>query len=221
MAVSSVGSVDSGPASDQPLGSNKLGKDEFMKILMAQLSNQDPTAPADSQAFVAQLAQFSSLELQQNTNSSLDSLLLAQTAGNQTSAVALVGKDVFYKGSSVALQKGQPATVLADVSAPASQMTVTLSDSTGKTVRTLRLGTQNAGRVSIPWDGKDDTGTLLPAGDYSAQITAAASDGTSIPVTQTLRGRVTGISFSNGVAQLLLGSQRVNMSDVLEVSESS
>src|SRR3954469_23264749 len=77
-------------------GSSTLGKDEFLKILVAQLANQDPTQPQDSSQFVAELAQFSSLEQQQNTVDGLKSLLVGQATANQTAATGFIGKDVSF-----------------------------------------------------------------------------------------------------------------------------
>ena len=85
------------PMKSDTRGSSKLGKDEFLKLMMAQLAQQDPTAPSDSNAFVAQLAQFTSLEQMQNVNSTLESLLIGQASQNNSGAVGLVGKDVLYK----------------------------------------------------------------------------------------------------------------------------
>ena len=98
MGTSAVNNVPaaavSGPSSTAAQGSPNLGKDDFLKLLMAQLSNQDPTQPADPTTFTTQLAQFSQLELQQNANSTLTDLAAAQAAGNQEQAVNMVGKNV-------------------------------------------------------------------------------------------------------------------------------
>src|SRR5438874_406051 len=94
-------------------GSNKMGKDEFLKILMAQLSNQDPASPADTGQFVAQLAQFSALEQSQNMNTNLENLLVAQASATQNSAINLVGKDILYKTDSLTLTEGGMATASA------------------------------------------------------------------------------------------------------------
>ena len=90
------------PTTATPTGSSALGKDEFLKILVAQLANQDPTQPQDSSQFVAELAQFSSLESQQNTVTDLNAMMLGQATANQTAATAFIGKDVEYHNSSLA-----------------------------------------------------------------------------------------------------------------------
>jgi len=102
MAINDIAPLDVGTSNGTAApadahGSNKLGKDQFLQLLMAQLSHQDPTSPADGNAFVAQLAQFASLEMAQNTNSNLEQLLAGQAAGNQTSALGLVGKQVVFR----------------------------------------------------------------------------------------------------------------------------
>src|SRR4051794_18936252 len=85
-----------GTTTPKTQGSDKLGKDEFLRLLMAQMGSQDPTAPTDSSQFVAQLAQFSQLELQQNTNDTLQNLLIGQAATQQSQVINLVGKDVTF-----------------------------------------------------------------------------------------------------------------------------
>src|SRR6266540_5547596 len=83
-----------------------LGKDDFLKLLTAQLANQDPLQPVDNQAFIAQLAQFSSVEQLQNLTSRLDTLLLATASTNQMSTASLVGKDVAFKADGVDVAAG-------------------------------------------------------------------------------------------------------------------
>src|SRR4051812_22477924 len=111
--------ADPTPKSDAQ-GSSKLGKDEFLKLMMAQLAQQDPTAPSDSNAFVAQLAQFTILEQMQNVNSSLESLLIGQASANNNSAINLVGKEILYKTDEITLEKGELPSTTAQLSAQAS-----------------------------------------------------------------------------------------------------
>ena len=100
--------ADPTPKSDAR-GWSALGKDEFLKLLMAQMGSQDPTSPSDSEAFVAQLATFAQLELQQSANSNLENILMAQASANQTSMTNFVGKDVTYRTDRLTLERGQPA----------------------------------------------------------------------------------------------------------------
>jgi flagellar basal-body rod modification protein FlgD len=200
-------------------GSNKLGKDEFLKLMMAQLGQQDPTAPVDSQAFVAQLAQFASLELAQNANTSLESLLIAQTASNQTALTTFVGKDVVFRTDNITLEAGRGASGMAQLGANAESVTAVITDAQGKTVRTLQLGRQSAGPLDIAWDGRDDRGTVLPAGTYKLRVTAKDAQGGTVGVEQRGTGHVNGVAFENGVPQLRIGNISVSVADVVEIKE--
>lgn len=81
-----------------------LGKDAFLKILLAQMRNQDPLNPTDGTAMVAQLAQFSTLEQMQNLNDKIDQLLHVQLLGQLSS---LVGKEVSYADENNELRQGK------------------------------------------------------------------------------------------------------------------
>jgi flagellar basal-body rod modification protein FlgD len=211
--------MESAPAAPEAHGSNKLGKDEFLKLLMAQLGHQDPTAPTDSEAFVAQLAQFASLELQQNTNASLDNLLVAQAASQQTAVLTMVGRDVTFRTDKISLADGVASTTSARIQEPAASTTAVIVDSSGRTVRTMQLGPQAAGTFDVTWDGRDDMGNPQPPGTYTVRVTASDAAGKSIEVQQRGAGRVTGISFEDGVPELLLGTEHVKLSDIVEIKE--
>jgi flagellar basal-body rod modification protein FlgD len=207
------------PLATPTRGSNKLGKDEFLKLLMTQLSSQDPTSPTDSEAFVAQLAQFASLEMQQNTNTQLENLLVAQASANQTSMANFVGKDVVFKTDTVTLTAGQPALAEARLGTAAEQVTVVVTDGNGKPVRTMQLGRQQAGSVAISWDGRDDRGIQVPAGEYKLRVTAEDAAGKTVAVEQRGSGHVSGVAFEDGVVSLKVGGAMVRVSDVLEIKE--
>lgn len=196
---------------------NELGKDEFVKLLMAQLGNQDPTSPMDSQAFVAQLAQFASLEQLQGVGSRLDSLLVAQASANQTATASLVGKDLVYRTDSVRLENGGGGRVMAELASPASTVTITVTDTAGTVVRTVRLGAAEAGAFDYAWDGLDDQGRKLPDGDYSVKVAAADEKGKSIELEQRGRAIVSGVSFANGYPELIVAGKRIKLSDVVEI----
>lgn len=88
MAIDSIGSVSANASTLQASG---IGQDDFMKILLTQLSFQDPLKPMDNQQFIAQMAQFTSLEQMRQLNEKSDSLLSIQSA---TQSIGLLGKTV-------------------------------------------------------------------------------------------------------------------------------
>jgi flagellar basal-body rod modification protein FlgD len=226
MSISSVSTANNGASSSSSASSstsrNTLGENDFLKLLITQLQNQDPLQPVDNQAFIAQLAQFSSLESLQSLGDRLDTLLLAQAASNQMSAAALVGKQVIYRTDSVTLSSaGQAASIQAELSNSADTVTAAVTDSSGKTVRVLTLGAQSAGTVAVNWDGCDSAGNALPAGTYQIKVTATRKDNGAVTVVQRARGVVQGVSYQNGAPQLVVGADHVNLSDVVEIDQLS
>ncbi|MEO8212777.1 MAG: flagellar hook capping FlgD N-terminal domain-containing protein [Myxococcales bacterium] len=208
------------PSTETRQGSNKLGKDEFLKLLVAQLANQDPTKPQDSSQFVAQLAQFSALEQQQNTVSRLDTLLIGQATANQTQAASFIGKDVSYRGNAVQVDGKSGASATASLTSPADTVSVMVVGPGGNTVRTLQLGAQAAGDVAVNWDGRDESGVMAPAGSYTFQA-AAFADKTGVPISLRNSGTVTGVAFEGGLPVLKVGGggSLIKMSDVTSINE--
>jgi flagellar basal-body rod modification protein FlgD len=198
-------------------GSTNLGKNEFLKLLMAQLQQQDPLSPTDSQAFVAQLAQFTQVQTAQQMSDQLNSLLVASAANNEIQSASLAGKTVLYRTNSVDLGSSIPVSLEANLKGDAKSVTWTVTDSTGKVVRTLKEGDAATGDVTQSWDGRDDNGAPLPAGNYKVSVTAL--DGNAKVVDSILegRGQVTAVSFENSYPQLVIGSQTIKMSDVVRV----
>lgn len=221
MSITATRGLGVGPSSDATRGSTELGKDQFVQLLMAQLQNQDPTSPVDSEAFVAQLAQFSSLEQLQGVSARLDSLVLAQASSNQLQTASLVGKDVLFSTDAVELPATGGTTVSGELSGPAESVTVTITDADGKTVRTLTVGRTPEGPVDIAWDGRDEAGVPLPAGAYTVKLAAADAEGKAVDVEPRGRGRVEGVSFANGYPELIVDGRKVKLSDVLEIVEPS
>jgi flagellar basal-body rod modification protein FlgD len=198
-------------------GSTALGKDEFLKLLMAQLQNQDPTQPSDPTAFTAQLAQFSQLELQQNANSTLSDIASAQAATNQQSAVNLVGKNVTYSTSTVTIAAGGGALLTGKLTGDAASISAVIKNSAGATLRTVKAGPSPKGGVQIPWDGRDDSGNPAGAGSYTVTLNAIDTQGKAVTATMQQSALVTGVTFSNGVTQLVAGGTTLPLGSITEI----
>lgn len=221
MATAITGSVATGVTAggNRTIGSNALGKDEFLKLLTAQLANQDPLAPTDNQAFIAQLAQFASVEQASATNERLDSLILAQASANQTNVANLVGKDIIYRTDSVALPATGGATIQGELAADARQANAIITDQNGRVLRTITVQNPKAGTLDLAWDGLDDKGNRVPPGTYKVKLTAADQDDKSISFDPRGRARATGVTFANGYPELLLNGVRVKLADIIQIAE--
>src|SRR5439155_26566316 len=130
-------------------------------------------------------AQFYSLEMQENGNGYLQSLMVGQAGVQQTSVTNLVGRDVTFQSASVTLSGGGGGAVDASLAGPASNVTAVVTDKNGKVVRTMQLGPQAGGQLAVAWDGRDDGGTPLPDGTYSVAVTASDKSGAAVSVTQS------------------------------------
>lgn len=216
--TSSIASLPGVTGPTTPTAKNTLDKDSFLKLLTTQLQKQDPLSPMDSNAFVAQLAQFSSVEALENMGKKLDVLALGQANANQMAVPQMIGKEILFTADQLAVTKGQPSrfsVALAD----ASDTTVALlTDPSGKVVRTLSLGPHASGTFSATWDGLDEGGNPVESGKYTLTVSALKKDGTSVDAATAVRGVVTGVSFEGSVPQLLVGANVVQLGDVTEIA---
>jgi flagellar basal-body rod modification protein FlgD len=217
--IQSAGTTAKEKAADTTKGSNALGKNEFLKLLTAQLQQQDPTQPMDSTAFVSQLAQFSSLEQMNNVNDTLTKMLTSQDTALQTTSAGMVGKTAVFNTDQVSLTQGKPATITATLSQAAANVNLIIQDKSGTTVRTLGIGACQSGINRLQWDGLDDKGKQLATGTYTAQVLAADLNGKPIALTQNGSARITGITFDNGTPKFLAGGTTLKLSDISELDE--
>jgi flagellar basal-body rod modification protein FlgD len=206
-------------ATSSATGNSAMGETQFLQLLTAQLQNQDPLNPMDDTTFVAELAQFSSVEQLTSVNTNLQSLMVAQASSNDTSAASLIGTQVLYNSGSVALGATGGATLYANLGSAAASGTAVITNAAGQTVRTLQFGSEPSGAVQIPWDGTDDQGNALPPGTYTVTITANDSSGNPVTVTSQAEGLVTGVNFSAGYPQLLINGNEVQMSNVDQINQ--
>ncbi len=221
--VSSTTPAADSSALSSALGSSQtLGKDDFLKLLVAQLKNQDPLAPQDNTQFVSQLAQFSSLEAAMGTNTRLDSITSQNQGLANTEVVSLVGKTATVKGSLVtAAGSGIAVPVSFTLSGASATTNVSIQDSTGKVVRTMPIGARSPGLVRVNWDGKDDHGNIMPAGTYAVSVQAKTDDGSTVSVAQETTGLVKSVAFDKGYPVLTLANgMQVPVSDLLQVASS-
>ena len=210
---------DDAPA--PPPAPNTLDKDDFLRLLTVQLRNQDPLNPLPNTEFIAQTAQFTSLEQLQNMNKSLEKLL-AQLGGGAgangpASAAALLGRTVTVNGSPMALDGVNPAALQYRLPSSATAAFLQVVDAGGAPVRTMALGQQGGGIHQVVFDGLDDQGRRLSPGEYTYRVAAADAAGKALPGVITGSGQVTGINVENGQLLLLIGDARVPMSSVVGV----
>jgi len=202
-----------------------MGKEDFLKLLVTQLRFQDPMSPDDPKEFVAQLAQFSSLEQQINVNQNLESVgSMVQSLKDSlglSRGVNLLGKTVKAAGNSLNLSGGQVNAASYQLPREAKEVTVTIFDGSGRLVRTLTLGKQAAGLRQFAWDGKDGQGKVAADGFYTYQVTALDSQGKGIEVTNYFSGKVQEVFQDSRGVRLKIDGREVPLDSIVSVSQTS
>jgi flagellar basal-body rod modification protein FlgD len=196
-----------------------LGKDDFLNLLVTQLQNQDPLNPAESTEFIAQLAQFSSLEQLFNINDSLENMALFQTAVTNSQAVSYIGKEITAPGNTLQLIDGQAAECHFELTADAALVAITVYDDSGGFVSAFETGSLPSGLQTAVWDGMDRNGNPALPGIYHFEVQAVDADNQSVGVTPLISAVVTGVSLKNQTASLITELQTIAIADVIAVSE--
>ncbi|MEO8633731.1 MAG: flagellar hook capping FlgD N-terminal domain-containing protein [Gemmatimonadales bacterium] len=210
------GNASSGAASsDQIAGAGgKMGKDQFLQLLVTQLRYQDPMNPSKPEEFAAQLAQFSSLESMQNIQDLLqgqnDTSALSTLAMKADLGASFIGRNVIAGGNAFEVTGSDPTTVTCDVGGNGGKTTLKVLDSSGAEVSSQELGFKGAGRQTFNVGG-------LPAGEYTYTVTVADSAGTDVPVQTYSSGIIDGVSFAGGTVSLRAGNLTFALDNVVEV----
>jgi flagellar basal-body rod modification protein FlgD len=212
--MTSVPSVTPSTSSQtlQAAGSGVAGDmQSFLRLLVAQLQNQDPLAPVDSTQFVTQLAMFAQAEQGVNTNRKLDTIV-GMVQGQMLSGSAhLIGTSVMVPSDTVAFDGTSPIRLSYTVPSDSDAVRVEIVDATGRVVRSVE-GAAAPGLYDDAWDGRTDDGAMAPAGTYTVRVTAdvGGDGGATVPqaLDTTVMGRVNEIRVrDNGVVAVVAGRE--------------
>lgn len=224
MATSSVTAANSTANTSAGFGllsgkEKSLDKESFLKLLVAQLKNQDPLKPQDNTQFVAELAQFSNLEQSMGINDRLDLLAVQSRGQSNAQVLSMVGQKATVKGNVVSFDRNVGTSKIGfTLGGPSTTTKVIISDSSGNAVRTLEVGARQQGYSTVTWDGKDLAGNLQPKGVYQVSVIAKNDSDSAVPVDQQTVGIINGISFDQGYPVLHLNNgATAPVSDLLRV----
>ncbi len=206
-----------------PGSQNTLGKDDFLKLLITKLTHQDPLKPMEDEAFVAQLAQFSSLEQLQNVNDSLSNSLewdyLQMQTINNTMATGLIGREVNASYNGVYLDADNQPTIAFNSPKYAQRVNVQILDINGLVVRTLTDKEVPPGSNKMKWDGLDQNGQRVGEGYYTINISAVDAAGDLFTPLTFLQGKVDGIVYRECAAYLQVGGMEIPLSAINAINE--
>jgi flagellar basal-body rod modification protein FlgD len=185
--------------------------DQFLKLLMTQMTHQNPLDPMDANQFTQQLVQFASVEQQLKSNQTLDALLKASQSTTATNALGFVGQTITADGASAPLANGRASWQL---TAPRGvNATISIKDASGQEVWS---GTRalSAGTTGFTWDGRKKDGTLAKDGTYTISVTGKDTAGNLATVSSEIVGTVDGVDFSDGSTVLKIGNISVPVANV-------
>lgn len=197
---------------------NELGKNEFLKLMIVQLNNQDPLSPQETGDFIAQLAQFSSVEGIENLNTSMTSMAASFRSSQALQASALVGRTVLVNTDSALLQPGGIVSGMIDLQSSTMDLKINISNESGVLVDQISLGSKQRGEIQFMWSGKDADGNQLPAGKYKFAAVAAAV-GVEEQVGMSLSANVDSVSIdsSRAITLNLAGIGAVPLDQVKQI----
>ena len=152
----------------------ELGQQDFFQLMIAQIRNQDPTQPMDSEQYLAQLAQFSTVNGIQQLQSSFDRLAGTLQSLNALQASSMVGRDVMIGSDRAYLEQGGPVEGSVELPGYTDNMVLSVLDGAGAEVARVPLGNHGAGVLDFSWDGTGHGGAALGDGLYQLRVEGRA-----------------------------------------------
>jgi flagellar basal-body rod modification protein FlgD len=192
-------------------------QDRFLKLLVAQVKNQDPLKPLDNAEMTSQMAQISTVTGIEKLNTTLKELVSSADDSRAVEALGLIGHKAFVPGTSITLE-GDSAIAGIELGQPVDQLKVTILDSAGIPIRQIDLGAQASGVNTIAWDGKTDSGAQAAIGDYTFAV-SATQGGNDVKVETLSLGQVKSVTPGDDKTLLDMGNKLglVNFADVKQV----
>jgi flagellar basal-body rod modification protein FlgD len=222
--VDGLSNIGGNYASGSLTNGTEMGKEDFLKLMLAQLQNQDPLSPMEGTEFASQLAQFTSLEQLMNLNDSMDTSInanyfLSQSINN-TLAATLIGKEVKLSGSSFQ-NNGQDNTTLGyNLSTAASSVTVKIYNENGQLIKTIENAPKNSGDNKLIWDFTDNEGNSVAQGRYTFKVEPKDAESNLMSYSTYVLGKIDGVKFTEMGTMLVVNGAQYNLSDIMEIYNS-
>jgi flagellar basal-body rod modification protein FlgD len=210
-AAASATSSSSSQTALSSLSSNFQG---FLKLLMTQLQNQDPTSPLDTNQFTSQLVQFASVEQQINANTSLTELIKLTQSGQILQSAPIVGHQVEVSSDTLPLQGGTGSVHFN--AASAGKVAIAIADANGRQIAGALVDAAQ-GANTWSWNGKSSGGATLPDGAYKVAVASADAQGTTTALPFTVVGTATGVQTEGSTVKLSLGTLAVDFSAIRSI----
>lgn len=208
-----------------------LDKDAFLKLLLIELQHQDPTDPMDSDKMLTQTSQLSALEMQQNTNTTMQKMVETMeklsnsfSTSMSTAAVGAIGKMATVNENKVKLT-GADEVIALKMYLPEDSddkgITLEVYDKNNKLVFSEKSNEGkevSKGLFTLEWPGRNNDGVYAGDGEYSVKVVYNNKNGEKITANYGTYP-IEGIKFVDGVAYAKMGGQYVSFDDISEISD--
>lgn len=204
--------------------SSSLGKDEFLKLLTIQLKAQNPMKPVDNMEFASQLAQFSQLEQLANIRTLLESqgyLFEALTESLQSSSVASVlGENAEVLSNKIYFDGEKTTNFGFRLDSNVQSAELVIRDANGNEIRRINLDPSmlSSGTHKLEWDGKDNRGSNVPAGEYSFQVNTKNANGGYSNAETFIFGKIQTIRFKLTGTVIVIDNIEVPIKNLISIS---
>ncbi|MCM8855564.1 MAG: flagellar hook assembly protein FlgD [Candidatus Thiodiazotropha sp.] len=211
-----IGLATNAPAKEKQQG--QLGLEDFMNLLVTELTHQDPFKPMENSEMATQVSQFATVSGIDDLNASFNELRSSLTSDQALQAANLVGRDVLVESNVGSLANGESLQGSVNLPASASNVRVMITDRSGALVRELQLGTHEAGQVAFSWDGYDDAGDYMGDGLYQVSAVANVDDAEMAPAV-LIAAEVESVNLGGlgGIQLNLDGLGQISMNDVVQI----
>ena len=182
-------------------------EDRFLKLLVAQMRNQDPLNPMDNAQVTSQLAQINTVRGIESLNASMSKLVERGASASATDSVGMLGRQVLAAGDEFSRDVGGGTSRLGfELAGTARGAVAEVLDSAGKVVFTRSFQSPAAGVTTFDWNGSVDGGGTAPAGQYRLRV--SATDGSNpVAATALSSTRVIGVSQDGAAVRLDLAGR--------------
>ena len=208
------------PSGGQPAarGSNELGQEDFLELMVAQLKNQDPTKPMDNSEFLSQMAEFSMVNGIEELNSSFSGVAESILGAQGLQAATLLDRQALIESPWGYFDGVGAVSGFVEGTAAATQIEVQIRDAAGTLVRSVAIAPNGQGRLDFQWDGLDQDGNALESGEYHISAVGAV-DGAVIGLPMVTANRIDSVSLDQATQQVTLNlanGQTVRLGEVRE-----
>lgn len=217
MTINTVNNNEAASTSASAFGGGaKETEDRFLKLLVAQLKNQDPLSPMDNAQVTTQMAQLSTVAGIEDLNEAFGKISSAFNESEALRATSLIGRSVVVEGRSIAIGETGPGVGGFAIEKNADSVNIKITDAAGNIVREIPLGAAAKGDSAFEWDGLNQAGERALPGIYKFEVDAIAN-GSNLPVMALERNVVLGVlKTETGIRLALGGNVQVGIDDVLE-----